>query len=87
MFLLFFQILGSLNQLAHFVLVTIIIFDLTLHICIYIYQSCGVFLATYGWFEGNILILKFVYITFCLLMEPQTEDERMKMLQLKILME
>ena len=33
------------------------------------------------------LILKFVYITFCLLMEPQTEDERMKMLQLKILIE
>ena len=83
MFLLFFQILGSLNQLAHFVLVTIIIFDLTLHICIYIYINH----VEYFWLVMAglkeifyTLILKFVYITFCLLMEPQTEDERMKML-------
>ena len=41
--------------MAHFVLLTIIIFDLTLHTCIYIYNPCGVFLAGYGWFEGKNL--------------------------------
>ena len=48
----------------------------------HIYYSRGVFLAGYSWFEKKIytLILKFVYITFCSLTEPQT------MLQLKILM-
>ena len=48
----------------------------------YVYHPRGVILAGYGWFEGNILYfnLRFVYITFCLLTEPQT------MLQLKILM-
>ena len=46
----------------------------------YICHPRGVFLAGYGWFEGKILTLIFVYITFYLLTEPQT------MLQLKILM-
>ena len=38
-----------------------------------IYHPRGVFLAGYGWFERNVytLILKFVYITFYLLKEPQ----------------
>ena len=40
--------------MAHFVLLTIIIFDLTLHTCIYIYNPCGLFLE-YGWFEGKNL--------------------------------
>ena len=46
------------------------------------YHLHGVFLAGYGWFEEKFytLILKFVYITFCLLTEPQT------MFQLKMLM-
>ena len=78
MFLLFFQILGSLNQLAHFVLVTIIIFDLTLHICIYIYQSCGVFLATYGWFEGNILYFNTQICVYHILFTDGTTDWRWK---------
>ena len=46
----------------------------------YIYHPRGVFLAVYDCLKEKFytLILRFVYITFCLLTEPQT------MLQLKI---
>ena len=53
MFLLFFQILRSL--VSYFVLVTIIIFDLALHISIY--HPCGVFLAGYDLFVGKVLYI------------------------------
>ena len=74
-FLLFFQILGSF-----FVLVTIIIFDLALHICIYIIHAEYFWLIIAGLTEKfYTLILKFEYIAFCLLTEPRT------VLRLKIL--
>ena len=66
---------------SYFVLVTIIIFDLALHISIFIIH------VEYFWLlmtslneKFHTLILNFVCITFCLLTEPQT------MLQLEILM-
>ena len=66
---------------SYFVLVTILIFDLALHICIFIIHAEYFWLVMAGLKEKfYTLILKFVYITFCLLTEPQT------MLQLKILM-
>ena len=78
MLLLFFQVLGSF---VHFVLVTIIIFDLALNIYVFIIHAEYLSLVMAGLKENfYTLILKFVYITFCLLAEPQT------MLQLKILM-
>ena len=64
---------------SYFVLVTIIIFDLALHICIYIIHAEYFWQVMAGFTEKFVtLILKLVYITFCLLMKPQT------MLQLKI---
>ena len=66
---------------SYFVLVTIIIFDLALHICICIIHAEYFWLVLAGLKEKFYTsILRFVYITFCLLMEPQA------MLQLKILM-
>ena len=64
----FFQIL-----ILIFVLVIIIIFDLSLHICIFIIHAGYFWLVMAGLKEKFYnLILRFVYITFCLLMEPQT---------------
>ena len=58
---------------SYFVLVTIIIFDLALHICIFIIHTENFWLILAGLKETfYISILKFVYITFCLLTEPQT---------------
>ena len=66
---------------SYFVLATIITFDLVLHICIYIIHTEYFWLVLAGLKEiFYTLTLKFVYITSCLLTEPQT------MLQLKILM-
>ena len=66
---------------SYFVLVTTITLDLALDTCIYIIHAEYFCLVMAGLKEKiYTLILKFVYITFCLLTEPQT------MLQLKILM-
>ena len=66
---------------SYFVLVTILIFDLALHICIFIIHAEYFWLVMAGLKETfYILILKFVYITFCLLTEPRS------MLQLKFFM-
>ena len=68
--------------MAHFVLLTIIIFTLHYtHVYIYIIHAEYFWLVMAGLKEKiYTLIFKFVYITFRLLTEPQT------MLQLKILM-
>ena len=66
---------------SYFALVTIIIFDLALHICICIIHAEYFWLVITGLKEKfYTLILKFEYIAFCLLTEPQA------MLQLKMLM-
>ena len=66
---------------SYFVLVTIIVFDLALHMCIFIIHVEYIWLVVAGSKEKiYTLILKFVCITFCLLTEPQT------ILELKILM-
>ena len=58
---------------SYFVLVTIIIFDLALHISIFIIHVEYFWLLMTGLKERfHTLILNFVYITFCLLTEPQT---------------
>ena len=60
-------------HLSYFVLVIIIIFDLALHICIFIIHAGYFWLVMAGLKEKFYnLILRFVYITFFLLMEPQT---------------
>ena len=60
-------------QILIFVLVIIIIFDLSLHICIFIIHAGYFWLVMAGLKEKFYnLILRFVYITFFLLMEPQT---------------
>ena len=61
---------------SYFVLVTVIIFDLTWHICIFIIHAEYFWLVMTGLKEKcYTFLLKFVYITFCLLREPQkTED-------------
>ena len=60
---------------------TIIIFDLALHICIFIIDAEYFWLFMAGFKEKfYTLILKFVYITFCLQAELQT------VLKLKILL-
>ena len=65
---------------SYFVLLTIIIFDLALHICIFIIHALYFWHVMAGLKEKfYILIIKFMYGTFCFLTEPQT------MLQLKIL--
>ena len=52
---------------SYFVLVAIIIFDLALHLCIFIIYAEYFWLVMAGLKEKNYtLILKFVYITFCL---------------------
>ena len=66
---------------SDFVLVTIIIFDLALHRCMYIIHTEYFWLIIAGLKEKYYtLILEFEYITFCLLTKLQI------MLQLKILM-
>ena len=68
---MFFQILGSFVLI--FVLVTIIIFELALHICIFIIykEHCSLVMA--GLKEKfHTLILKFTYTTFCLLPKPDS---------------
>ena len=60
--------------MAHFVLLTIIIFDLTLHTCIYIYNPCGVFLAGYGWFEGKNLYFNIQICVYHILFTDKTKD-------------
>ena len=77
----YFYFFPNFRLICYFVLVTIAIFDLALHICIFIIHAEYFWLVTAG-LKGTFytLILKFAYITFCLLREPQT------MLQLRILM-
>ena len=58
---------------------TVIIFDLALRICIYIIHAEYFWQVMAGFTEKfDTLMLKLVYITFCLPTKPQT------MLQLKI---
>ena len=65
---------------SYFVLLTIIIFDLPLHICIFIIHALYFWHAMAGLKEKfYTLIIKFMHIKFCLLTKPQT------ILQLKIL--
>ena len=53
---------------------TIIVFDLPLHICIYIYHQHRVFLAGYGWFEGNILHTNTQIHVYHILLTDKTTD-------------
>ena len=65
---------------SYLILLTIIIFDLALHICIFIIHALYFWHVMAGLKEKfYTLIIKFMYVTFCFLTEPQT------MLQLKIL--
>ena len=52
---------------------------MTLHYTyVYIYQSCGVFLAGYGWFEGNILYFNTQICVYHILFTDGTTDWRWK---------
>ena len=62
---MFFQILGL------FILVTIIIFELALHICIYIIPT-RVFLAGYGWFEEKSLYFNTQIRVYRILLTDET---------------
>ena len=62
---------------SYFVLVAIIIFDLALHICIFIIHAEYFWLVIAGLKEKfYTLILKFVNITFCFMTEPQTMQKQ-----------
>ena len=58
---------------SYFVPVSIVIFDLTLHICLYI-SSCVVFLADYGWFEGKVLYFNTQIHVYHILFTDGTTD-------------
>ena len=64
---MFFQILGL------FILVTIITFELALHICIYIIHT-RVFLAGYGWFEEKSLYFNTQIRVYRILFTDETID-------------
>ena len=72
-FLLFFSNFRLIS--SYFVLVTIITFDLVLHIThINIYHPRGVFLAGFGWFEGNILYFNIQIRVYHILFTDRTTD-------------
>ena len=53
---------------SYLVLVTIIITHM------YIYHPHGVFLASYGWFEGQILYFNTQIRVYCILFTDETTD-------------